>query len=189
MRKALAATSEEIKLTRWVNEDEPVNLESIEDPKLNLRKKYDSVICLPDAAFVLEYKSVRAVFYLEQDRDTYFHDRVAARKSPGYQRMWEQRGHLSQFPDSSLEFFFVLFVAPNQKRRDQLKRAFAKKNANHDVHKAFRFLAFNQVTPENFLFDPLLTRCEDNSLLPLVKRVTQPTTNNQPSIELQSGLK
>lgn len=188
MRNAIESTSDDVKLIRWVNEDEPTNLDAGDAPKTFLRKKFGNVICLPDAAYVLEYKSIRAVFYLEQDRDTYFYDRVAARKSPGYQRLWEQKGHMAQFPESNLDFFFVLFVAPNKKRRDQLKKAFAKKNATHDVQKAYRFLAFDEVTPENLLFETLLTRCQDDELVPMVKRVTQPTTVLQPSPLLQSGL-
>ena len=188
MRSAIESTSDEVKLIRWVNEDEATNLDAGDAPKTFLRKKFGNVICLPDAAYVLEYKSIRAVFYLEQDRDTYFYDRVAARKSPGYQKLWEQKCHMAQFPESNLDFFFILFVAPNKKRRDQLKKAFAKKNATHEVQKAYRFVAFDEVKPENFLFETLLTRCQDEELVPMVKRVIQPTTVSQPSPLLQSGL-
>lgn len=184
MRKAIAANSE-VKLDRWVNEDEPINLES-EERKTFLRKKFGNISFLPDAGYVLEFQNFKAVFYLEQDRDTYFYDRVAARKSPGYRKMWETKSHLMQFPDSSLEFFFVLFVAPNKQRRDQLRKAFAKKNKGHDILKAFRFVAFDEVTPENLLFESILTRCQDDELVPMVKRVTPQTTETQSPL-LRSG--
>ncbi len=188
LHQAIESTDEDVKLARWVNEDEPINLDDGEAKKTFLRKKFGNVVCIPDAAYVLEYKSIKAVFYLEQDRDTYFHDRVAARKSPGYQKLWEQKGHKLQFPETNIDFFFVLFVAPNKRRRDQLKKAFAKKNATHEVQKAYRFVAFDEVKPENFLFESLLTRCRDDEMSPMVKRVAQPTTDSQPSPLLQSGL-
>ncbi len=188
MNAAIDATVEDIKLLRWVNEDEALNLLEANTPRRFMRTKFSNVICMPDAAFVLEFKGIRAVFYVEQDRDSFFHDRVAARKSPGYRKLWEQKGHRQHFPESNIDFFFVLFVAPGKKRRDQLCRAFAKKNADHEVQKAYRFVAFDQITPNNFLFETILTRCQDDELVSLVKRATSPTTNSQPAPLLQSGL-
>ena len=72
---------------------------------------------------MLEYKGHRAVVYLEQDRDTFFHDRVAARKSPGYRELYRQRAHRQHFPETTLDAFFILFVTPTNKRATQLKTA------------------------------------------------------------------
>ena len=187
LRQAIAATPEPISLNRWVNEDEAINIHEANTPRRFLRTKFSNVLCMPDAAFLLEYNGAKAVFYVEQDRDSFFHERVAARKSPGYRKLWDQAGHRQHFPMSNLDYFFVLFIAPSEKRRDQLRRAFAKKNDEHGVAKAFRFVAFDQVTPNNFLFESLLTRCQDDDLVPMVKRVTPPTTNSQPASLLSSG--
>ena len=187
LRNAVSATNEQIQLQQWVNEDEAVNLDQPDSPRKFLRTKYGNVICIPDAAFVLEFKSHRAVFYVEQDRDTYFHGRVAARKSPGYRKHWEQKGHIQHFSDSNLQHFYILFVAPNAKRRDQLCSAFAKKNADHEVRKAFRFVAFDEINADNFLFDSIFACCHENEPVPLVKQSVTPTTNSEATPLLPSG--
>lgn len=178
-RSAIESSTEAISLVKWVNEDEAINLSESDKPRKFLRMTFGNVLCVPDAAFVLEYQGARAVVYLEQDRDSFFYERVAARKSPGYRKLWDQGGHKIQFPETNIDHFLVLFVAPNAKRRDQLCRSFAKRNADHGVAKAFRFMAFDEATPENFLFESLLSRCSDDATVPLVRRVNVPTTVSQ----------
>lgn len=179
LRSAIECSTEPIQLNKWVNEDEAINLSATQAPRKFLRTTFGNVLCAPDAAFQLEYQGARAIIYLEQDRDSFFHERVAARKSPGYRKLWDQGGHKTQFPETNIDHFLVLFVAPNAKRRDQLCRAFAKRNSDHGVLKAFRFMAFDELTPENFLFDSMLTRCLDDATVPLVRRVNAPTTVSQ----------
>ena len=87
--------------------------------------------------------------YVELDRDTYFHDRVAARKTPGYKKLLASRFHRKHFPDTTLDHFYVLFFAPTEKRSRQLRDAFAKKNADDPALKIYRFGSFETLTPEN----------------------------------------
>ena len=188
LRMAIEATNEEIELARWVGEDQPINIDESGESKTYIRRKFGSIACLPDAAMVLSYEDHKAVFYIEQDRNTYHHDRVAARKSKGFQKMWDHKGHLQSFPESNLGHFYVLVVTGSIKRRDQLRKSFEKRNTTHPVRKAYRFLAFDELKlGEDILFQNILTRCEDDQLVPLVKRVNQPTTNGQPNLT-QSGL-
>ncbi|QDT38400.1 replication-relaxation family protein [Stratiformator vulcanicus] len=173
--RATKSQEGEVQLTRWVHEDEYLNPEETDRKKRRmLRTDFDGprkVFCIPDAAFVISYHDQHAVIYLEQDRDTFFHDRVAARKSPGYRLLSEREGHRRHFPETTLAFFFVLFVAPSRKRADQLRRAFAKKNAEHDVRRVYRFAAFDELNETNLFFEPLLGCCHHDDRVPLIKRV------------------
>ncbi len=178
LRKALDSTDEPISLSSWVNEDEPINLTDTDEKPTFLRTKFNNIICRPDGAFVLEYQDTRAVFYLEQDRDTFFHDRVAARKTPGYRSMAEKKGHLQQFPATSLAYFFILVVTPTKRRCNNLRKSFYKRNKDHEVHKQYRFLSLQDLQPEQLLFDPILSCCGKEELVPLVKRIQQPATTD-----------
>ncbi len=189
MHAAVEATSEKIRIDKWVNEDEALNLDEADKPRRFLRTKFGNVVCIPDAAYVLEFKEQKAIFYLEQDRDTFFHDRVAARKSPGYQQLWEQQGHRQHFPETNVGHFYILFVAPSAKRRDQLCRAFAKKNDGHEVQKAFRFVSFDEATPDNVLFESIFACCHHTEMVPMVKRGATPTTEVKTTSLLPSGQK
>ena len=169
-----AAANPEVEVKLWVNEDEIVNPDEPEKKNRHLlRTAFEgdrNLVCLPDGAMVLQYKDQRAVLYLEQDRDTYFHDRVAARKSPGYRELLLRSGHKVHFPETTLPFFYVLFIAPNAKRRDQLRQAFRKKNENHDIQKVYRFLAFDEALKSNLFFDPLCVCCHHDNRVPIVQQ-------------------
>lgn len=145
----------EIMLVRWVNEDEDVNLTELDRKKrFKLLTQFNTpskLVCAPDAAFVLKSREHNAVMYVEYDRDTYFHDRVAARKTPGYKKFLESRYHRNHFPETTLDHFFVLFFAPTEKRSRQLRDAFAKKNADDPALKVYRFGSFETLTAENML--------------------------------------
>ena len=145
------------------------------------------LVCAPDAAFVLESQGHKAVMYVELDRNTYFHDRVAARKTPGYKKLLASRFHRKHFPETTLGQFFVLFFAPTEKRSRQLRDAFAKKNADDPALKIYRFGSFETLTPENMLTTPLFRCCHHDDLVPLVK--TGATTEHTPTAEapLQSS--
>jgi hypothetical protein len=64
----------------------------------------------------------------------------------------------------------VLFIAPNAKRRDQLRQAFRKKNENHDIQKVYRFLAFDEALKSNLFFDPLCVCCHHDNRVPIVQQ-------------------
>ena len=167
--RALTEAKNPVSLTKWINEDEIINPTEPEKRKhQKLKTKFGNIVCAPDAAFILEFQEHRAVFFLEQDRDTFFHKRVAARKSPGYRQLFTT-GHLAKFPESNVNHFFVLFVAPSAKRRDQLRDSFKQKNRDHDVHKTYRFAAFDELNEQNLLFEPVWTACHHGEKVPLIQ--------------------
>lgn len=173
--ESIERSSEPITVPRWHNEDEIINPEVPErKDRRYLRTDFctsPKVVCLPDAAFLLEYKGHRIAVYLEQDRDTFFHDRVAARKSRGYEQLLASQRHKEHFPETTFDFFYVLFVAPTQKRADQLRRAFRKKNKDLDVAKTYRFASFDEINPANLLLEPVMTCCHHDDRVPLIKRI------------------
>lgn len=163
----------DVTIPQWVNEDEFVNPDEPDKSQRRLlRTSFDSrIVCLPDAAFLLGYQQQNVVVYLEQDRDTFFYDRVAARKSPGYQQLLSKSVHQQHFPDTTLPFFFVLVVTPTAKRAEQLRRAFAKRNQDHDVQKTYRFASLDELNATNLLFEPMLSCCHHTERVPLIKRM------------------
>ncbi len=118
-----------VRLDVWFNEDEIVNYD---EPDRSKQFKLETLVtesprrtlCRPDAAFQLEYQQHRGVFYLEQDRDSYWHGQVAKRKTPGYMKLAEVNGHRKHFPETTIDRFTVLCVTPSSKRRDALREAF-----------------------------------------------------------------
>jgi len=172
---ALAQHADGLLMPKWVNEDEIINPEEPDKSKRRmLRTNFESpsrTVCQPDGAFMLQYRGESAVMYLEQDRDTFFHDRVAARKSPGYRQLLALQGHRRHFPESTLNFFHVLVITPTTKRADQLRRAFAKRNKDEEVRKTYRFGALEELTPANLFFEPVFSCCHHDDKVPLIKRV------------------
>ncbi|MGB7329256.1 MAG: hypothetical protein WBD31_30525 [Rubripirellula sp.] len=183
-------TRPDVSLVQWVNEDEFVN---IDEPDKKARFKLltnftggGKLVCAPDSAFVLNSQNHNAVMYLELDRDTYFHDRVAARKTPGYKKLLASKFHRKHFPETTIDHFFVLFIAPTEKRSRQLRDAFAKKNADDPALKIYRFGSFETLKPENMLTAPLFRCCHHDDLVPLVKPSVQSesTTDHAQTAEI-----
>ncbi|QDV48505.1 replication-relaxation family protein [Gimesia fumaroli] len=174
--KAIAQS--EVKLMTWCNEQEFLNPEN-PDPKQRIRLYAElktapkKIICAPDSGFLLEVDGHRGVFYLEQDRDrdNYSHNRVAALKSPGYTELHRQQRHRKQFPATTLNRFTVVMVAPNEKRRDALRRAFHKKTGAD----FWRFASLTELTPQTFLHERVWYRTDSAEPQPLVK-TTAPST-------------
>lgn len=176
LNRALAL-QQDVSLEQWVNEDEFVN---VDEPDKKQRYKLltqftgtSKLVCAPDSAFVLSSQGHKAVMYVELDRNTYFHDRVAARKTPGYKKLLASRFHRKHFPETTLDHFYVLFFAPTEKRARQLRDAFAKKNADDPALRIYRFGSFETLTPENMLTTPLFRCCHHDDLVPLVKTSVQ----------------
>lgn len=172
---AIKVTDQPVTMARWHNEDEIINPEA-ENKKDRRYLRTDfcespKVVCIPDAGFLLDYGGHRVVIYLEQDRDTFFHDRVAARKSRGYEQMLAAQGHKAHFSETTLEHFYVLFVTPTRRRADQLCRSFAKRNKDKDVARTYRFASFDEINKDNLLFEPMLTCCHHDDRVPLIRRV------------------
>jgi hypothetical protein len=185
--RAIARAGDEVQLQRWHHEEQVLNPDDADSSKrLYLRTEFpgtSKVICMPDAGFVLQSGDHAIAVYLEQDRDTFFHERVAARKSPGYQKLLALRGHRLHFPETTLDHFFVLVMAPSRKRADQLRRAFAKRNRDTEIAKCYRFGAFEELTDTNLFFEPMYTCCHHDDRVRLVKKLPSPyhTTQKQHS--------
>lgn len=110
------------------------------------------LICKPDAAFLLDMAGFRKIYYLETDRDTTKSaDRVAAQKCGGYAGLLAHRGHARHFPAANVDGFTVLVVAPTDKRRDALRKAFAE----HPGTNLYKFAARPELTPENLFRGPV----------------------------------
>ncbi len=172
LNEAIALQST-VTIENWVNEDEFVNPgEQDKDKRIKLLTQFpdgNKVVCAPDAAFLLAANQHRAVRYIELDRDSFYHDRVAARKTPGYKKLLATRSHLRHFPNSTRENFLVLFFAPTEKRARQLRDAFAKTNAGDKALEIYRFGSFETLTPENVLTAPVFRCCHHDNLVSLLK--------------------
>ncbi|MEZ6133111.1 MAG: replication-relaxation family protein [Planctomycetaceae bacterium] len=172
---ALATHPAGVSISKWVNEDEFINPEEPDSSQRRMLRTKSSeaskVVCLPDAGFVVRYNEQNAVVYLEQDRDTFFHERTASRKSPGYRQLLAAQGHRAHFPESTLPFFYVLVVTPTAKRANQLRHAFAKKNRDQDVQKTFRFGSLEELNASNLLFEPMYSCCHHDDKVPLIRRI------------------
>ena len=159
----------------WCNEDEVINPTAPKSEQRKLRTSFEptKIVCLPDAGFVLSYQDQHVVVLLEQDRDTDFYERVAAKKSPGYRELFVTRGHRKMFPNTTLEFFYVLVITPTAKRREQLRKAFTKnkRNHDHDVRKVYRFGSLDELNEHNLLFEPMFACCHHDDKVPLIKRI------------------
>lgn len=178
---AAVEREEEIAMPIWINEDHVVNVDELDKRKHFALESVAmvrgrKVICDPDAAFLLEYKDTSAVFYLEQDRDrNQWQGRIASKKNPGYEQMYKERRHRKHFPQTTLPYFFVLFITPSAKRRDQLGSAFAHQNKDKDHGKVIRFAALPDLqsavtSGQSLFFDPLFYRADNDAPVTLVNR-------------------
>lgn len=173
--------TEEISMSRFVLEDHVVN---IDEPNAASHFSLEyvtqtpvrKIVCDPDGAFELRYKESRAVFYLEQDRDrNQWQGRVASKKNPGFEYLFNKKLHRMHFPDNPLPYFFVLFITPTPRRRDQLRKAFAHQNKDKEFGKFFRFAAFPDLQEavnagRNLFFEPLFFRPVDDEPVALIKK-------------------
>jgi len=178
--RAVEQTTEPVTIDQWYNEDEVINpdVEHARERK-RLRTEFSEspkVVCLPDAAFLIDYHGHRIAVYLEQDRDTFFHKRVAARKNRGYEALLASRRHREHFPNTTVDYFYVLFVAPTRRRADNLCSAFAKLNEGNDAALIYRFASLDEINETNLLFEPVLTRCHDDERVSLIRRMAEPAT-------------
>lgn len=170
--QAIAQSS--VELPSMFHEDEFVNPEE-SDPKKHFKlytelKKQPRLVCVPDAGFLLDSDGHRLSCYLEQDRDrdNYSHKRVAALKSPGFAELHRRALHRRHFPTTTLNRFLVVMIAPNEKRRDALRRAFAEKNGAA----LWRFGSQTDLSPTSFLHGPVWFRTDGTEPEPLVRLKT-----------------
>ncbi len=177
LNEAIALQSR-VSLDRWVSEDEFLNPDEEDRTKrIKLYTQFqdaNKVVCAPDAAFVMSAEGHSAVRYVELDRDSFYHDRVAARKTPGYKKLLATRHHLRHFPTTTKSNFLVVFFTPTEKRARQLRDAFAKTNAGDPALSIYRFGSFESLTAENVLTAPLFRCCHQDDLVSLVKSSALP---------------
>jgi len=150
------AGQDRVTVDGWINEWDVVNKDQ-RDPQKRFRlytliQENPRLICAPDAAFLLSTLGFSKVFYVEQDRGTTGVQQVAARKIKGYAELLARRLHRNHFPASNVDSFTVLCVANNERRRDALRKAFAR----HSSAKLWKFCAAGVLTPEAFLQQPIM---------------------------------
>jgi hypothetical protein len=141
-----------VSVALWYGEWDVVNPQEREPHRryrlYTLLRESPKLVCVPDAAFLLDAKGHRKVFYLEQDRDTTKSaERVAAQKCAGYAALEEVAGHRRHFPDATVEKFSVLMVAPTPKRREALRKAISQKPGG----RLWKFASLSEWTVENLL--------------------------------------
>lgn len=165
---AAIAAQERVALRGWVNEFDTVNADESAPEKrfrlYSLLRESPRLVCAPDAAFLLKTEGHAKVFYLEQDRNTSGVKRVAASKCQGYAVMAECGFHRRHFPDATVPTFAVLCIAPTDRRRDALRKAFVDK-PGADL---WRFASATDFVPERLLFEPIFHRVHGEPV-PLVR--------------------
>lgn len=173
--RAIKVHAPDVQIPKWFHEEEVINPDETDKSKFQrLRRHFEGskrTGCFPDAGFLIDYKDHKAVVYLEQDRDSYFHNRVAARKAPGYKEFYNRQIHKEQFPETKLPFFYVLFLVPTAKRAQQLRKAFIKETEGHESQRLYRFGSLETLTEYNLFFDPQLTCCHHDDKVPLIKQI------------------
>ena len=178
---AAIALQSEVAVLGWINEWDVVNREeSVPENRFrlySLLRDKPRLVCAPDAAFLLEARGVRKVFYLEQDRGTSGVFQIAASKSPGYAEMANRKQHFKHFPASTLDGFTVILVAPNTGRRDLLRRAIKGKPKSE----IWRFVSATDLSPETFLTTPVFYSI-DAGPVPLVSLSPLLTRNSETEV-------
>lgn len=153
----------------WCNEWDICNKnETVPEKRFRLYtllRDNPKLVCAPDAAFLLALSGYRKIYYLEQDRNTSGVHQVASSKTKGYAVMAELNLHRRHFPQTNLDAFTVIMIAPSPKRRDALRYAIKDKPGAN----LWRFASATDVTPETFLFEPIFYPV-DSEAVPLVKR-------------------
>ena len=76
----------------------------------------------------------------------------------------QQGLHARHFPETNVENFSVLMVAPTDTRRDALQRAIAGKEGA----RYWKFFAWSDVSKSSLLFEPIL-RDHEGKAVPLLK--------------------
>lgn len=162
--EAIASQSDEsannVQITEWFNEYDIVNpAESSPEKRFRLYTLLRSsprLICAPDAAFLLATRGHSKVFYLEQDRATTGVHQIAASKTQGYSLLAEVNGHRRHFPETTIDTFTVLMVAPNARRRDALRKTIGEKRGAS----LWRFASQEDMQPEKLLHAPIWYPCD-----------------------------
>lgn len=177
---AQPADQEQVELVRWINEHDKLNPEE-PDPRKHvrlfteLRASPRKLVFAPDAAFALRYAGHVGVFYLEQDRCTTGSKQVAARKAPGAAEFAQRQSHRKHFPETTLDRFTILCIAPTPGRRDALRRAFRGKEGAE----LWRLAALGDLRSDTMLFAHHWYSADQATAMPLVRRTSAATVDAQ----------
>lgn len=128
--EAAAERLENVTLVSWITEWETINKDDTKTAQFCLHTQLSEtppLSCSPDAAFLIECKGQRKVHYLEQDRATSSPRQIAARKSKGYAKLAQLKGHHKHFPDTTLDSFRVLFFTTNDYRAKKTREEMQSK--------------------------------------------------------------
>jgi hypothetical protein len=175
-----------VELPFWFHENQKINPFAEPNKTTVISSATSSVLCRPDAAFILKANGVLGSFFLEEDRSTSYPKKVFKKKLPGFQYVFESNKHQEHYQAIApklVSTFRVLFVCPTGKRRDALKREAERQLADKDSKfiDCFRFIAKydkdNILTAENLLFEPIAYRCGDDSPVPIVNTTVQTRQN------------
>lgn len=170
----------------WFNEDKKIA--PFTDPKKTtvMSGAGKSKLCRPDAVFSLRANGAHCFFALEEDRDSTWAQRVFKKKLPGFEMVFKANMHKDHFADVAADIsdtFRILFVCPDDKRRESLRREAARQLAGKDPHfiDCFRFISKyesdDRLSAGQLLFAPIAYRCGDDEPLPIV-RIPKTTDNN-----------
>jgi hypothetical protein len=163
--KAAVKSQRAITLAAWYNEFEVINANEDPEKHFGLFTEIQGRprrICAPDAAFMLDNRGEREVFYVEMDRgkgNRGTNTKNLVQKSRGYAELAEQELHRRHFPGT--RGFAVLLIAPGEERRDALLRAFAKKNPGLYRTDLWRFAAMKEINARTMLHGKVFYRCTD----------------------------
>ena len=111
---------------------------------------------------------------------------IAAGKCRGYAALLTQQGQKRHFPHATVDRFSVLMLAPNERRRDALRKAFVDKPA----HELWKFASVTDLNIDSLLFAPVFYPV-DGEPVPLVRSAASAPAatphNTQPTIQLTTG--
>lgn len=165
---AAVAKQSVVKIDGWLNEYDVANKnESVPEKRFRLYtliRENPRLVCVPDAAFLLSAHGHSKIFYLEQDRATSGVQQIAKGKTPGYAAMLEKNLQQRHFK-ATVPGFTVLMIAPNERRRDSLRKGIGDKPGAA----IWRFAAATDMTPETALHGPIWYACGNDTPGPLVK--------------------
>jgi hypothetical protein len=159
------ARSPGVTVDEWLSEWSIANPEETEPSKRfrlhTLLREHPRLVCVPDAAFLLQKDGHRKVFYLEVDRDTTQPaHRVIARKAEGYAQLALQGRHRRHFPMATVDNFILLMIAPTAKRRDALRHAMTNKNGSV----FWKFASLTDLSADRMLTAPVFYPCVGDPL-------------------------
>lgn len=152
--EAAIAKQTEVRLDGWISEWQTVNPDARASDRFVLHTQLNQnppLSCSPDAAFQLESRGHRKVYYVEQDRATSSPQQIAARKTKGYAELATRQGHRRHFPNTTIDQFGVLFITTNAYRC----RATAKELEGKPRPDLWLFIDQSVLKPESFLFEPI----------------------------------